>query len=1585
MATRMLGMQMDELPTQDPTMINDWIERFGQMALIHEAVRSAEAGAPKNTAKVALFLSCIGADAYSLLKAYLAPDLPSTKTLNELIACVKTNLAPEPSQISEAYKLSKLKQEANESLALYMSRVKQTATRCSYGAAYDRIVKDKFICGVRSEKLRGHLINDTAIETSAQALTKALAREHSENAAQDMSDCNYVQQNRTRNRSGTSSSRGGSSSYRRGGSEKCGKCTLRGHKAADCYTRCNKCAKTGHIAKNCYMKSKKVQNVEQEEANPSSSSDEGEGGVHEEVQNIWYVQMESTTEVTSRANSKRTRHRGPIDLKTQPMSTRTIDTLPHEDRTFDTLSHVDRTFDTLPHEPDNIDCNINKTMYDDILYTPIKGDLAMVNQIVSERYLKIMINGKYLVMEVDTGSSVTCISKAVFEKLKLTGCVLNKCNKVLKVANGQVVRAVYKTDVSIRFRDIYQSKLDLYVVDSVFPTLLGRDWISRMFGENWLSRLISVNQVTSMTEKRQKFIEEIQSSEIFNPELGEVKNYEAALDLKEDHRPKFCKARQVPFALKEALGKELDRMHKEGTLVKVDHSAYASPVVPIIKPDGSIRVCGDYKSTVNPNLDTKVYPLPVVEDCFAEMEGGVLFSKLDIKAAYNNLRLREQDQRLTTMNTHQGLYMWTRLPYGISSSSGIFQAVMDNMLQGMRGVTCRVDDILITGKDVHEHMEKVKEVIRRIKEAGFRCGWKKSEFLKDKVIYLGYEVSKEGVKPCRNKVETLMKAPYPTKLSELVSFLGAAQYYGRFLPQLSTLIEPLNRLRTSKEWIFEKKQRECFDQLKQLLASDRVLTFYDPKKPLRVDCDASAHGIGAVLSHIDENGRDRPIEFISRTLTAAERNYSQIEKEALGIVWSIKRFHRYLYARPFQLYTDHKPLELILHPNKLIPEMGTSRIQRWALILSHYNYSIKFRPTEKHANADVCSRYPLAETNDGMITDEIKSIFSLQIEDDKPLLDSQLIARLSRKDPTISKVIYCVMEGWPERPNHVPGKATGSGDSASRVKDSKRPKSVPDKATTSDEPSGGLERPNYVPGKATSSGDSASRVKHSKRPKLVPDKATSSDEPVAPGKRPVTVPDKATGPGDSLRNQKIKKRPMVVPEEATTSDEPVDPGKRPVTVPDKATGPGDSSEFQAYHCRRNELSTELGCLLWGHRVVIPQRLRKEVLNLLHNTHMGMTAMKGLARNYVWWPRLDSDIEETVRQCNICQMNQRQPNKAAPHPWRTAQNPWERVHLDFAGPFLGRMWMVVVDSYSKWIEVVDMRSNTKAPNVIQKLRTLFSRWGLPKILVSDNGPQLIAQEFETFCSRNGINHIPIPSYHPASNGQAETVVGKFKAAMRKMQTSNGDMGLNLSNWLLNYHNTPHSITGVEPAIRMVGRRIRSALSLVHPLSTSHQQAKEERQVLAAEKTLRRFVVGEQILYRNVLHKSWERGTVKEVSDKQYVIVRADGSEITKHIDHIVASTSEARTEETIPRDVVEPERAIGRYNKQVNVQVPPPELELDKPAVESERVSYPDLKVTSGNSFRPDSEPNSIPSVDRARPTRTTKPPDRLGYEKLGGN
>ena len=156
------------------------------------------------------------------------------------------------------------------------------------------------------------------------------------------------------------------------------------------------------------------------------------------------------------------------------------------------------------------------------------------------------------------------------------------------------------------------------------------------------------------------------------------------------------------------------------------------------------------------------------------------------------------------------------------------------------------------------------------------------------VTYLGHKISKSGIKPIKSKVETILKAKYPNNRAELISFLGGVQYYSRCIPNLSSIVEPFNRLRSSSvKWTFGEAERIAFDKLKKELASERIFSIHDQKKALKLDAAESRYGLGAVLSHIDENGNERPIEFISRTLSKSERNYSQIEKEALAIVWSI--------------------------------------------------------------------------------------------------------------------------------------------------------------------------------------------------------------------------------------------------------------------------------------------------------------------------------------------------------------------------------------------------------------------------------------------------------------------------------------------------------------------------------------------------------------------------------------------------------------------------------------------------------------------------------------------------------------------------
>lgn len=177
---------------------------------------------------------------------------------------------------------------------------------------------------------------------------------------------------------------------------------------------------------------------------------------------------------------------------------------------------------------------------------------------------------------------------------------------------------------------------------------------------------------------------------------------------------------------------------------------------------------------------------------------------------------------------------------------------------------------------------------------------------------------------------------------------------------LSTKLYPLNQLlQKEKEWQWTKQCEEAFQEAKKALTSEEVLTHYNPAVEIRLACDASPYGIGAVISHVMPDGRERPIAFASRSLSSAERNYAQIDREALGLVWGVKKFGQYLYGRKFTLLTDHKPLTSIFSPKKGIPEMAAAHIQRWALFLGAHNYDVLYKGTNHHANADGLSRLPL--------------------------------------------------------------------------------------------------------------------------------------------------------------------------------------------------------------------------------------------------------------------------------------------------------------------------------------------------------------------------------------------------------------------------------------------------------------------------------------------------------------------------------------------------------------------------------------------------------------------------------------------------
>ena len=230
------------------------------------------------------------------------------------------------------------------------------------------------------------------------------------------------------------------------------------------------------------------------------------------------------------------------------------------------------------------------------------------------------------------------------------------------------------------------------------------------------------------------------------------------------------------------------------------------------------------------------------------------------------------------------------------------------------------------------------------------------------MIFLGHRIDAEGLHPTKEKLKAIMDAPALKNIQELRSFLSLINYYGKFIPNAATILAPLNDLlRKDAKWKWDEKCQKSFELAKQTLTSSDVLMHYNPDLPIRMAGDASAYGIGAVIVHVLPDGTERPVAFASRTLTSSEKNYAQVEKEALSLIFGVKRFHSYLYGRSFTIVTDHKPLTAILGPKKGIPPLAAARLQRWSWILSAYHYEIEFRPTGDHGNADGLSRLPLSD------------------------------------------------------------------------------------------------------------------------------------------------------------------------------------------------------------------------------------------------------------------------------------------------------------------------------------------------------------------------------------------------------------------------------------------------------------------------------------------------------------------------------------------------------------------------------------------------------------------------------------------------
>ena len=966
---------------------------------------------------------------------------------------------------------------------------------------------------------------------------------------------------------------------------------------------------------------------------------------------------------------------------------------------------------------------------------------------ISPYMVNVTINGVVVPFELDTGAARTVISKSVFENTFTSSTLpkLKPAKVVLRKYGDMPIPVCGEATVSVSLkRETRGIPLTLIVVNEKGPTLLGRDWIKSLgISIDEGSIKPSIHHITNVNIETilEKFPDLFDTSSV-----GNLKDAYVTIDTIPDAIPKYCNARTIPHALRDKVDVELDRLLKENIIEPVKYSKWAAPVVPVLKPNKTVRLCGDYRLTCNKALLLDKYPLPKVEELFGSLAGGRYFSKLDMSQAYMQLSLDEASKDLTTINTHRGLFRYNRLCFGIASAPGIFQRTIESVLGRIPGIAIFLDDILISGKTKQEHLEKLKLVLRKLEDAGLKLSKAKCTWVTEQVEYLGYRIDASGIHPTNEKLEAIRDAPAPKDVSQLKAYLGLLNFYRKFIPKAATLLEPLNELLRSKEkWRWEKGQQEAFENSKSTLLNSTLLVHYDPKLPITVSADSSSYGIGAVLSHrID--GVDRPVYFVSRTLTEVERRYSQIEREALALVFAVKRFHFYLWGQKFKLITDHKPLLGLFSANKSIPTMASGRIQRWALILQAYHFDLVHCSGKLLGSADTLSRLPLPNKNE-CIPIPAEWIDTLEFVDSTPITAKE-ISNWTKNDPILSKVLSYCHVGWPEKVE---------------------------------------------------------------------------------------------------------------------------------------------SELVPFKNRHLELSIQSDCVLWGHRIVIPAKARNILMEELHAEHMGASKMKELARKYFWWPGLDGELESLVKSCPECLENRDFPKKSPLHPWEWPSVPWHRIHVDYAGPINGTYYLVIVDAHSKWVEIFPTPTITSKAT-IALLRSCFARFGLPVVLVSDNGTCFTSSEFKTFMELNGIRHVCSAPFHPSTNGLAENMVRTFKSALRHVKGE--EVRLAIDRFLFKYRLTPHTTTGLSPSELLLGRRVRSVFDLLRPSESLQQRVfkQQQKQKLQHDPKSPRLVElapDDPVRIRNYAHgPKWIPATVEaKTGPVSYKVTTNDGTPVRRHQDQI----------------------------------------------------------------------------------------------------
>lgn len=950
------------------------------------------------------------------------------------------------------------------------------------------------------------------------------------------------------------------------------------------------------------------------------------------------------------------------------------------------------------------------------------------------------VNGTDIPLKLDTGAQVNILPITDFKRLKKKPKVRDK--KInLRTYDDTPIPTKGVCRVTLTRNDQKVNAL-FVLVDGNRQAILGLKTCEQL----GLIKRINVIDADKMTENKQT--KKTVTTETRATHTDWVKEYadvfqgigrlpgQHKIRLKDNAEPVIHPARKVPVALKKRLREKLDSLITEGVIMKIEEpTGWVNSLVIVEKPNGDLRLCIDPKD-LNKAIQREHYRLPTKSDITSAMSGACYFSKLDASSGFYQIVLDEESSRLCTFNTPFGRHCFLRLPFGISSAPEVFHRTVQQLFDGIEGVGVFIDDVVVWGKTKEEHDARLRIVLSKAQKSGLKLNKSKCQFGVREITYLGEKLSEAGVQPDPEKVKAIAEMPVPQDKNDLQRALGLVNYLGKFVPNLSANTKALRSLLENKTmWQWMPEHAKEWEWLKNSLIREPVLTFYDQDKPLKVSTDASKAGLGAVL--LQKNDTEwYPVAYASRTMTSAERNYAQIEKETLGAVYGCEKFHEYVYGRTVTLETDHKPLIAI--SQKPLGD-APPRIQRLMLRLQKYDVDFEFKPGKHLVVADALSRASLQDSKSA--TEEMVQIHVDSVRAHMPVSDLKWteIANQTQRDETLKQVMGQI---------NLPG-----------------------------------------------------QVKLSK----------------------------------------------------------------------------------PYQHFKGELSVLDGVLLKGTRIVIPNSLRQQMVRLVHEGHLGIEKCKRRAREVLYWPYMNRDIEAYIQRCDTCQRHRYQQPKEPMRPHDKPREPWRKVGMDLFH-LKGKDYLLVIDYHSNYPEFTCL-SDTTAERVVTHTKAIFARHGIPVTVISDNGPQFSSQCFKNFAEMYGFEHVTSSPHYPQSNGLAEKGVQIVKRILKKAAENAEDPYLAI----LNYRASPLE-NGLSPAEMLMRRKLRTRL----PAATYRKEkyvttSPNRRQIGLYDRTTKALgPLSQEDIVRVRCDGQWGplAKVVKETTPRSYEVITEYGTPMRRNRRHLL---------------------------------------------------------------------------------------------------